>query len=226
MKRSAILVLTTLVAAGVQAQSFSDNARVRDARPQYENISVPRNVCTTQWVTVQQSAFSSRNYGALAIGGVAGAVLGNQVGKGRGREAATAVGAVVGALAGEHFANQNGWGGYQQATAPQQREVQTCRTVNEVQTRLTGYEVDYEYRGRMFSTVTQERPGRFLPVRVTRAQVEPLGGDYPGSRGYQGVRDYPGARDYQGGRDDRGEREYQGRRDDRDEREYHGAYIR
>ena len=199
MKRSAIFLLTTLVVAGAQAQTFNDTARVRNVNPQYENVSVPRNECTSQWVTEQQPVVSSRNYGGLALGGVAGALLGNQVGGGRGREAATAVGAVVGALAGEHFANQNGWGGgggYQQATQ-QQRQVQSCRTVNDVQSRLTGYQVEYEYRGQVYSTVTRENPGRTLPIRVSFAPVE---------------------REYQGGR------EYQGRRHDRGGREYHGAY--
>ncbi|UUZ63590.1 glycine zipper 2TM domain-containing protein [Polaromonas sp. P1(28)-13] len=130
---------------------------------------------------------------------MAGALLGNQVGKGHGREAATAVGAVVGALAGEHFANQNNWGGgYQQASQPQQRQVQNCRTVNDVQSRLTGYQVEYEYRGQVYSTVTRENPGRTLPVRVSVAPVEPVG------------RELQGAREYQGRRDDRGGREYYG----------------
>ena len=202
MKRSAILCLTTLLAAGVQAQTFNDTARVRNVTPQHENISVPRNECTNQWVTEQQPVASSRNYGGLAIGGVAGALLGNQVGGGRGREAATAVGAVVGALTGEHFANQNGWGGYQQAAPQQQRQVQNCRTVNDVQSRLTGYQVEYEYRGQVYNTVTRENPGRTLAVRVSVAPVEPSGRDLQGAR------------------------EYEGRRDDRDGREYHGAYNR
>ncbi|MFC5523468.1 glycine zipper 2TM domain-containing protein [Polaromonas jejuensis] len=201
MKRSAILCLTALLAAGVQAQSFNDTARVRNVNPQYENISVPRNECTSQWVIEPQPVAASRNYGGLALGGVAGALLGNQVGNGHGREAATAVGAVVGALAGEHFANQNGWGGYEQA-APQQRQVQSCRTVNDVQTRLTGYQVEYEYRGQVYSTVTRENPGRTLPVRVSVAPVEPAGREFQGAR------------------------EYQGRRDDRGDREYYGAYNR
>lgn len=203
MKRSAILCLTTLLAAGVQAQTFNDTARVRAANPQYENVSVPRNECTSQWVTEQQPVAASRNYGGLALGGVAGAVLGHQVGGGRGRDAATAVGAVVGALAGEHFANQNNWGGgYQQASQPQQRQVQNCRTVNDVQSRLTGYQVEYEYRGQVYSTVTRENPGRTLPVRVS---VAPVGGEFQGARDYQG---------------------FQGTREDRGGREYHGAYNR
>jgi uncharacterized protein YcfJ len=209
MKRSAIFCLTALLAAGVQAQTFTDTARVRNVTPQYENISVPRNECTTQWVTEQQPAASSRNYGGLAIGGVAGALLGNQIGGGHGRQAATAVGAVVGALAGENFANQNNWGvGYQQAAMPQQRQVQSCRTVNDVQSRLTGYQVEYLYRGQVYSTVTRENPGRTLPIRVSFA---------PGERDYQVVRGYQGRHEDRDDHDDR---------DDRDEREYHRAYKR
>ena len=207
MKRSVIICLTTLLAAGAQAQAFNDTARVRTVNPQYENVSVPRNECTNQWVTEPQLVASSRNYGGLAIGGIAGAVLGNQVGGGRGRDAVTALGAVVGALAGEQLANQNSWGGgYQQASPLQQRQVQSCRTVNDVQSRLTGYQVEYEYRGQVYSTVTRENPGRTLAVRVSVAPVEPVG---------QVGRDYQGVRGYQGGRDERG---------DRGEREYHGAY--
>lgn len=200
MKRSLILCFTTLLAAGAQAQSFNDTARVRTVQPQYENISVPRNECSNQWVAEQpQPIASSRNLGGLALGGLAGAVLGHQIGGGRGRDAATAVGAVVGALTGEQFANQNSWGsGYQQAS-PQQRQVQSCRTVNDTQSRLTGYQVEYEYRGQIYNTVTRENPGRSLPIRVSFAPVE---------------------REYQGGRDN------PGRRDDRGDREYHGGYNR
>ena len=204
MKRSAIFCLTTLLAVGAQAQTFNDTARVRTVQPQYENVSVPRNECTNQWVTEPQPVASSRNYGGLAIGGVAGALLGHQVGGGHGRDAATAVGAVVGALAGEQFANQNSWGGgYQQASQPQQqRQVQNCRTVNDVQSRLTGYQVEYEYRGQVYNTVTRENPGRTLAVRVSVAPVEPSGQELQGAR------------------------EHEGRRDDRGGREYHGAYNR
>ena len=199
MKHSVIFSLVTLLAASAQAQTFNDTARVRTVNPQYENVSVPRNECTNQWVTEQQPVVSSRNYSGLALGGIAGAALGNQIGGGRGRQAATAVGAVVGALAGEHLANQNGLGGgYQQAAPLQQRQVQTCRTVNDTQSRLMGYQVEYEYRGQIYSTVTRENPGRTLPVRVS---VEPA------SNGYQSLQ---GVRGYQGGRDQHGYREYDG----------------
>ena len=101
---------------------------------------------------------------------------------------------MVGALAAEHFANQNNWGGgYQQASQPQQRQVQNCRTVNDVQSRLTGYQVEYEYRGQVYSTVTRENPGRTLPIRVSFTPIE---SEYQGGRQYQGRRDERGGREY------------------------------
>jgi uncharacterized protein YcfJ len=93
------------------------------------------------------------------IGGIAGGILGNQVGKGNGRTAATAAGAVTGALVGDRVEN-NGAG-----TAG--RQVQNCRTVDNWQTRVTGYNVEYEYQGRTYSTVMPNHPGDRIRVRVS-----------------------------------------------------------
>jgi uncharacterized protein YcfJ len=49
--------------------------------------------------------------------------------------------------------------------------VQTCQTVNEVQQRVTGYQVTYDYRGQQFSTVLPQDPGPTLQVRVS---VDPV----------------------------------------------------
>jgi uncharacterized protein YcfJ len=171
-----IALACALAAAGgltaVQADTFYDNARVRSAEPQYEQVSVPRQECTTQWVNEQRPVAGTGaggiNYGGAIIGGVAGGILGHQVGKGGGRDAATAVGAAVGAIAGNQIAGAN--------TAPQQyenvpRQVQQCHTVNEVQNRLTGYRVTYDWRGQSYTTFTREQPGPNLQVRVS---VEPV----------------------------------------------------
>lgn len=162
---ASLLAASVLGAAAVQAQSFVDNARVRSVEPQYQNVAVPRTECRSQWVQ-EGRAFDDRGYGGAVIGGVAGALVGNQVGKGHGREAATAVGAVVGAFAGDRIANGERWERRDEA-----REVKKCWTVNEVQPRLTGYRVNYEYRGQNYATVLRENPGPTLAVRVS---VEPL----------------------------------------------------
>ena len=170
MNRSALFVLlaTATAAFGAQAHTYTDNARVLGSEPQYENVSVPRQECRNDWVSEARPA-GGRNYGGAVVGGLAGALIGNQVGRGHGREAATAVGAVFGALTGDNIANR---GRFEQPYEPVSREVTTCRTVSDVQSRIVGYRVDYEYRGQRFSTLMQDQPGAFVPVRVS---VEPAG---------------------------------------------------
>jgi uncharacterized protein YcfJ len=162
-----VFLLATL-AAGAQAQSFTDQARVRAVEPQYEAVQVPRQECTSQWVTEQPRAAAGGGYGGAIIGGVAGGLLGNQVGKGHGKEAATAVGAVVGAITGDRIANNGAV-----AAAPETREVRSCRTVYDQQNRLTGYRVIYDYRGMEQSTMMREQPGPTIPVRVSVTPLEP-----------------------------------------------------
>ena len=165
---SALLLAT---AAGAQAQSFTDNARVRAVEPQYETVQVPRNECSSQWVTEQpRAAANSGGYGGAIIGGVAGGLLGNQVGKGHGKEAATAAGAVIGAITGDRIQNNNNYP--QQVVQAPPREVRQCRTVMDSQQQLTGYRVTYEYRGNEYVTVMREQPGRSLPVRVSVTPLE------------------------------------------------------
>ncbi len=160
--------LLATAALTAHADTYVDTARVRSVQPHYETVTVPRQECSSQWINESHRVESRRGYGGAVIGGVAGAVLGNQVGKGHGREAATALGAVVGAFTGDRVAN-GGRGGDRYEQVP--REVQTCQTVNELEQRLNGYQVDYEYRGQSFTALLPQDPGPRLKVRVS---VEPL----------------------------------------------------
>ncbi|MEJ7928699.1 glycine zipper 2TM domain-containing protein [Ramlibacter sp. AN1015] len=151
--------------------SFTDMARVRSVQPQYETVQIPREECGVQLVTEQQQppatggGIGANGYGGVIVGGVAGALLGNRVGKGHGREAATAVGAVAGALVGDRIANSQA----APAAPPQmvQREVRSCRTVYDQQQRLTGWRVTYDYHGHEATAFTRDQPGSTLPIRVS-----------------------------------------------------------
>ncbi len=167
MKRLALIPLLTTVALAAHAESYVDYARVRSVQPQYESVTIPRQECTSQIVHETQRIGADRNYGGAVIGGVAGAVVGNQVGRGHGREAATALGAVLGAFTGDRVANRDRRDRYE--TVP--REVTTCQIVNDVQQRLTGYQVSYEYRGQQFTALLPQDPGANLQVRVS---VDPV----------------------------------------------------
>ena len=170
MKRLAISLLCTVGAFAAQADTFFDYARVRSAEPQYENITVPREECRLEWDSQPQRNNYGNNYGGVVLGALAGGVVGNQVARGNGgREAATALGALVGAIAGNSIAGRNNR--YEPAPeAP--RQVNRCHAVNDVQARLTGYNVAYDYRGQTYTTLMRENPGTNLQVRVS---VEPVG---------------------------------------------------
>jgi len=167
MKRLALVPLMATAAFAAHAQNSIDNARVTGVEPQYESVSVPRQECSSRWVA-ETRRVGGRDYGGAVIGGVAGALLGNQLGHGHGREATTAIGAVFGALAGNDIANRDRADSYEQVP----REVAECRVVNDVQSRIVGYQVTYEYRGQQFTTLMHDRPGAYVPVRVS---VDPVG---------------------------------------------------
>ena len=174
MKRLVIASLFAATLLGAQAQSFTDNARVRSAEPQYESINVPRNECSSQWINeprrgVYQS--QDRQYGGAIVGGLAGGVIGHQIGGGSGKDAATALGVVLGAITGDRLENRDQRPQYSQYEDGQ-REVKRCRTVYDPQTRITGYRVTYEYRGQHYTTVMRSNPGNSLPVHVTVQPIE------------------------------------------------------
>lgn len=186
MKR---LMITSLIATSLlsaHAETFTDQARVRSADPQYENINVARNECSSHWTNEREGrrdferqgrqvsqANQERQYGGAILGGLAGGVVGHQIGGGTGKDAATALGVVLGAIAGDRMENRNQPAQYDDGrfdTA--QREVKHCRTVYDAQTRLTGYRVTYDYRGQSYTTFMRTNPGASLPVRVTVAPIE------------------------------------------------------
>ena len=163
MQRKALIALAAVAACAAQAQTpdFFDEARVQRVEPQVETVQVPREECASQWVT---DARPATNYGGVVIGGVTGALIGNQVARrSHNRDAATAAGAVIGAMAGHGIANRD------VQPVGEQREVRSCRTVHDLQQRVNGYLVTYEYRGHVQTIVMPEQPGRTIPVRVSVA---------------------------------------------------------
>ncbi len=164
---TAAITLTLAVGAALStrpahAEPYVDRARVISAAPEYERVNIPRQECYDEYEPRDRyNAPSEHSYGGAVVGGITGAIVGNQIGKGHGREAATAVGAVAGAIVGDKIQNRD----YRDDREP--RLARRCRDVPEVESRLTGYRVVYEYDGRRFTTVMPNNPGNFLRVRVS-----------------------------------------------------------
>lgn len=171
LSHAAVALVALAAAVAVQAESFTDYARVRAVEPRYETVQVPRQECASQWVQdAPRAAVNPGGFGGMLVGGVAGGLIGNQVGKGHGREAATAVGAVIGAIAGDRIATRTST----HFAAPETREVRSCRTVYDSSERLVGYDVTYEYRGIESTAFMREQPRRRIPVRVSVTPAEML----------------------------------------------------
>ena len=78
-------------------QTFTDVVAVREIT---EIIVTPREECVDVEVRQQTSVKDSNRIVGTAIGGVAGGILGSQFGRGKGKTAATVVGAAGGAFVG------------------------------------------------------------------------------------------------------------------------------
>ena len=182
MTRNKILALALAAAATAStaafAESYGDRARVVSAHPVLERIPVSREQCWNDRQRVYEERRVTRtDTGApigpgTVLGAIIGGVAGHQVGSGRGNDVATGAGAVAGALIGNSIDRQNGavGGPPERVTeverVPVERDVQRCRTVQEMREATVGYEVRYEYNGRQFVTRTPTDPGRFIHVRV------------------------------------------------------------
>lgn len=148
---------------------YEDRARVISVTPQFERVNTPRQECRTEYVRESYYEQQQRSIGGAVIGGLTGGLLGSTIGRGSGRVAAAAVGAGVGAIVGDRMDNRDtGYGRERVETRP----VERCVTVDNWHQVPAGYLVNYEYNGRQYTTVTNEDPGRFIPVNV---QVRPNG---------------------------------------------------
>jgi uncharacterized protein YcfJ len=205
MKKLALAVasLTAAAAPAFGMESFNDRARVLNVHPIHERIPVAREEC---WNEVQRGYEERRvtrsDTGAAigpatVLGAVIGGVVGHQFGNSSGgRDRGTAAGAIVGGVVGNQVDRENR--GAPPAVGeveriPVERNVERCRTVNEVREATVGYDVRYEYLGRQFTTRLDRDPGRNLRVNVTLAPVEgaelapPAGrpGPHPGAPAYR-----------------------------------------
>lgn len=175
MKRLAPVSLFALLAAAQACAAAQDGysdyspdtdntkyawADVLRVDPYYETVerSTPREECYDQPVERHESG---NRVGGTIVGAIVGGVLGNTVGKGDGRKAATAAGAAVGGAIGHSIGGRGD---------RYQDDIETrCRTIysREQERRITGYDVQYRYRGDVFMSRLGHDPGERIRVRVS-----------------------------------------------------------
>ena len=158
-----------------------DYARVVDVEPILRRIRVtePRRECyqETRYDEPRYQDARSRGpapaAGSMIIGGILGAAVGNQIGRGDGRRAATVAGALIGSALGHDAAARRGHAEdrYYDARAyepPRAYTVERCdvRYQESWEERVEGYRVAYEYHGRRYETRLPYDPGERVRVRV------------------------------------------------------------
>jgi len=143
-----------MLASGLGLAQTQELARVLSATPILQQVGVPRQVCSTEQVAVQQP----KSGGGAILGAIAGGAMGNAVGGGNGKTAATMLGLLGGAVVGNNLEG---------SPNAQLQDIQRCTTQTFFETRTVAYRVEYEYAGKQYSVQMPHDPGSTIRLQIT-----------------------------------------------------------
>jgi uncharacterized protein YcfJ len=153
MKKLFILS-AALVTSGLSLAQTQDMGHVLSATPILQQVGVPRQVCNTEQVAVQQP----KSGGGAILGAIAGGAMGNAVGGGSGKAAATMLGLIGGAVVGNNLEG---------SPVSQSRDIQRCTTQTFLETRTVAYQVAYEFAGKHYTVQMPHDPGPTIRLQIT-----------------------------------------------------------
>jgi len=151
MKKTLFLSTAIVICGTSLAQEVG---RVVSSTPIVQQVGQPRNVCTTEQVSVQQPKSGA---GAL-MGAIAGGAMGNAVGSGGGKAAATMLGIMGGAIVGDNVEG---------APAGQTQNIQRCSVQTFYENRTVAYNVVYEYAGKQYAVQMPSDPGPSVQLQIS-----------------------------------------------------------
>jgi uncharacterized protein YcfJ len=149
-----LLLSVVMLASGLGLAQTQELGRVISATPILQQVSVPRQVCSTEQVAVQQP----KSGGGAILGAIAGGAMGNAVGGGSGKTAATMLGLIGGAVVGNNLEG---------APTAQVQDVQRCTTQTFFETRTVAYQVAYEFAGKHYTVQMPRDPGSTIRLQIT-----------------------------------------------------------
>ena len=140
---------------------WADVLRVDPVYEEQGQQAATHEECYEQQVPIQGP---DNRAGATVVGAIVGGVVGSTIGKGSGRAAATAAGATVGAVVGNNAGQPAS--GY--------TIERHCRQVEGPGTerRVSGYDVEYRYRGELYNARMSYDPGDRIRVRISVTPAE------------------------------------------------------
>jgi len=146
--------------ASQSAPAGAKFARVVSVTPVREAAGAPRQECHDEVVTHRAPVKDEHQIAGTAIGAVAGGLLGNQIGGGKGRTLATVAGAVGGGYAGHEI--QKNRQENNMVSSTQRR----CTTVQgKGGDKVVAYDVAYEYNGVTRTIRMDHDPGDRVQVQ-------------------------------------------------------------
>jgi uncharacterized protein YcfJ len=151
---------------GLPVQAQQEMARVISSTPVMQQVPVSRQVCQDEAVT---RGGQKSGAGAL-MGTLAGGALGNAIGEGSGKAAATVLGLFGGAILGNSIEGE---------APPETQMVRRCYPQTVYESRVSGYHVVYEFGGKQYSAQMPSDPGQYLQLQITPIVPRP-----PAAAGY------------------------------------------
>jgi len=154
------LASMTMLCASMSGVFAQEMGRVISSTPIVQQVGVPRQVCSNEQVVVN----GQKSGAGAAMGAIAGGAIGNSVGKGDGRAVATMLGLFGGAILGDKVEGN-----------PQSevRNVQNCARQVIYESRVTAYNVVYEYGGKQFTVQMPNDPGQYVRLQITPIAAPP-----------------------------------------------------
>ena len=135
--------------------------KVISSTPIIQQVAVPRQVCTNEQVVTQ----GQKSGAGAAMGAIAGGAVGNSMGQGSGRAAATMLGIFGGAILGDKIEGPG---------TPEVRNVQNCAQQMFYENRTMAYNVVYEFAGKQYTVQMPTDPGPTVRLQVTPVAPPPV----------------------------------------------------
>ncbi|QAU23926.1 glycine zipper 2TM domain-containing protein [Dyella sp. M7H15-1] len=148
-----------------QGHDNEQYAQVVNVIPVRQDVSNPQKVCHDEVINRTVPPKDQHQIAGMAIGAVAGGLLGHMIGGGKGNALATAAGAIGGGYAGKKIEES-----HQQANV-QSEVVRRCSTVANARSKIVAYDVTYVYNGVTRTTRMDHDPGDRVRVEQSVSVV-------------------------------------------------------
>ena len=165
MKKITIILTTAILTLQANSFTITDEVRVTSSTPTYKTITkrIPYQECWDESVPVRRSSGYSDDYPiGTIIGGVAGGIIGHQVGGGRGKDLATVGGAIIGSIVGHNMSKNQRRDSYQTYETRQRCVTRYSQSEEE---KFIGYKNIGHYKGKRITKISNSRLS-YIPINI------------------------------------------------------------